>query len=148
MNETGRAMFSAPLLMSNDLRKLHKADRDLLLDPTLIAINQDALGIQGQLVACPGGCHRLQLWSRKLENDRRALAFLNVSPEGVQEGFCIPWKALGWPVDAKAQVVDVFNASSPAVGAVGIFCVESMQPTSIAMYVAHPQASFVPLTSL
>jgi hypothetical protein len=55
-------------------------------------------------VACPGGCHRLQLWSRKLENDRRALAFLNVSPEGVQEGFCIPWKALGWPVDAKAQV--------------------------------------------
>jgi hypothetical protein len=38
------AMFSAPLLMSNDLRKLHKADRDLLLDPTLIAINQDALG--------------------------------------------------------------------------------------------------------
>jgi len=38
------AIFAAPLLMSNDLRKLHRADRELLLDRTLIAINQDPLG--------------------------------------------------------------------------------------------------------
>ncbi len=38
------AIFGAPLLMSNDLRRLHKADRELLLHPTLIAVNQDPLG--------------------------------------------------------------------------------------------------------
>lgn len=133
------AVFAAPLLMSNDLRRLRKADRMLLLDPTLIEINQDPLGIQGELVECPGGCDRVQLWYRKLQRGRRALAFLNVSLEEVRERQCITWKGLGWAADTEARVVDVFSAGG-SLKAVGRFCIDSLQPTSLAMYVAQPES--------
>jgi len=47
----------------------------------------------------------VQLWSRVLVDSRRALAFLNISPEVVQERLCIPWKALSWLGDLEAQVL-------------------------------------------
>jgi len=86
------------------------------------------------LVACPGGCHSLQLWSRKLEHGRRAMAFLNVSPEEVQEQLCIPWKVLGWLEDTKAQVSlpirTCLNTTKPKVtrfcgGRWAVTCTES-----------------------
>ena len=39
------SMWSAPLIMSNDLRNIKDKDRDLLLNRRLISINQDPLGI-------------------------------------------------------------------------------------------------------
>lgn len=39
------AMFSAPLIMSNDLRDIAPEARQLLLNPLLIAVDQDPLGV-------------------------------------------------------------------------------------------------------
>lgn len=41
------AIFSAPLLMSNDLRNMTDAHRKILINRDVIAVNQDKLGIQG-----------------------------------------------------------------------------------------------------
>lgn len=39
------AMFSAPLIMSNDLRDISEEARALLINPYIIAVDQDPLGI-------------------------------------------------------------------------------------------------------
>jgi len=44
------AMWSAPLLMSNDLRSVKRASKRLLLNKNVIKINQDELGVQGRIV--------------------------------------------------------------------------------------------------
>ena len=38
------AIFAAPLIMGNDVRNLTKAQRNVLLNKSVIAINQDPLG--------------------------------------------------------------------------------------------------------
>ena len=40
------AIFAAPLIMGNDVRNLTKAQRNILLNKSVIAINQDPLGTQ------------------------------------------------------------------------------------------------------
>jgi hypothetical protein len=44
------SIWSAPLIMSNDLRTIHPAYREILLNRRLIAVDQDPLGIFGKLV--------------------------------------------------------------------------------------------------
>ncbi len=41
-------LWSAPLLMSNDLRDLREEFKEVLLNRKLIAMNQDRLGIMGK----------------------------------------------------------------------------------------------------
>lgn len=42
------AIMAAPLIMSNDLRKLDNGARAILQNKVAIAINQDSMGIQGR----------------------------------------------------------------------------------------------------
>ena len=44
------AVMAAPLIMSVDLRSIRLESRDLLLNKRVIAVNQDALGLQGARV--------------------------------------------------------------------------------------------------
>lgn len=44
------AILAAPLLMSTDLRNIRPEFAEILLNKRIIAVNQDALGIQGLLV--------------------------------------------------------------------------------------------------
>jgi len=44
------SIWSAPLLMSNDLRDIDPAYKDILLNKKVIAVDQDPLGIMGKLV--------------------------------------------------------------------------------------------------
>lgn len=43
-------VWSAPLYMSNDLRNIHPRAKQILTNRHLIAINQDRLGVFGQMV--------------------------------------------------------------------------------------------------
>ncbi|VDN06433.1 unnamed protein product [Thelazia callipaeda] len=45
------SIWSAPLIMSNDLRLIAPIFREILINPLVIAIDQDPLGIMGRLVA-------------------------------------------------------------------------------------------------
>ena len=68
------AIFAAPLLMSNDLRKLPRQAKDILLNEKLISINQDVLGglpgiltqsIHFELPHQSGNFSRRHVWTLK-----------------------------------------------------------------------------------
>lgn len=44
------SIWSAPLIMSNDLRTINPEFKEILLNPHVIAIDQDPLGVMGRLI--------------------------------------------------------------------------------------------------
>lgn len=69
-------MLASPLAMTNDLRHLTPADRRILLNREIIAINQDALGIAAERKVNADG-H--QIFVRPLSGGRHAVAILNTA---------------------------------------------------------------------
>jgi alpha-galactosidase len=67
-------MLHAPLIAGNDIRSMTPATRDLLTNRELIAINQDALGVQGFPHRREAG---IEWWVKPLADGAWALAALN-----------------------------------------------------------------------
>jgi hypothetical protein len=44
------AILASPLLVSADFRNIRKSSQEILLNPGVIAVNQDSLGIQGKRI--------------------------------------------------------------------------------------------------
>ncbi len=68
------AMLAAPLIMGNDIRSASAATREILTNREVIAIGQDALGIQANAAWREGA---LDVWIKPLQNGDWALCFLN-----------------------------------------------------------------------
>jgi alpha-galactosidase len=110
----GRAHFSmwailaAPLIAGNDLRSMSSATQATLTNPEVMAVDQDALGAQGRLVASPGA--NLQVWSKALSGaNTRAVALFNRNNSGTA-AVTVQFSALGIPASA-ATVRDLWNHS-------------------------------------
>jgi alpha-galactosidase len=58
------AILAAPLIAGNDIRNMSAATKATLTNAEVIAVDQDAMGAQGRLVASPGT--NLQVWSKTL----------------------------------------------------------------------------------
>ena len=71
-------MIAAPLIAGNDLRNMDPKTQAILTNEGAIAINQDALGIQGLKYASEGG---FETWMKPLAGGDWAVCFLNRSPE-------------------------------------------------------------------
>jgi alpha-galactosidase len=70
------AMLAAPLIAGNDLRSMSAAVTTVLTNAEILAVDQDAMGKQGTLVATPQS--GLQIWSKPLSGTNvRAVALLN-----------------------------------------------------------------------
>lgn len=67
-------MMASPLAMTNDLRKVSDDDRRILLNPEIIAINQDPLGKGAERKVMNDN---YQIFVRPLANDTHAVALLN-----------------------------------------------------------------------
>lgn len=68
------AMIAAPLIAGNDLRNMSKETREILTNKDVIAVNQDALGIE----AFPAISEdNLETWAKPLSNGDWAICFLN-----------------------------------------------------------------------
>lgn len=93
-------MMAAPLLCGNDVRNMPDSVSKILMNPEIIAINQDRLGIQGKMVKKEGNC---EIWMKLLDGGRAALAVMNRGEE--PEEVVIPMDLLGFP---KAFVRDVW----------------------------------------
>jgi len=74
-------MFSAPLLASNDLRKMNEATANILLNPEILAIDQDMLGQQAQPVYKMGG---IRVYLKHLSDGSLAVAVLNTTRSAKQ----------------------------------------------------------------
>jgi alpha-galactosidase len=97
------AIVAAPLIAGNDLRSMTQATKDILTAPEVIAVDQDALGIQGIKVTDNGA--GLQVWSKTLSgSNTRAVALLNRS--GAAANMTVNWSAIG--LSGSATVRDLW----------------------------------------
>ena len=72
------SLLAAPLLAGNDLRTMSKETLELLTNPEVIAIDQDALGRQARRVSQEG---KLEVWARPLSAGRVAAGLFNRGKE-------------------------------------------------------------------
>lgn len=81
-------MQAAPLMAGNDIRKMSPQTRDILTNKEVIAIDQDALGIQGFVHSTKDS---VDTWYKPLQNGDWAVCFLNRSktPKTINHN----WKA-------------------------------------------------------
>ena len=68
------SMLAAPLIAGNDLRSMSAATREILTNREVIAVNQDALGVQGFRHLAEDG---LEVWLKPLQGGDWAACFLN-----------------------------------------------------------------------
>ena len=94
--------MASPLLCGNDVRNMPDSVLKVLTNPEIIAINQDALGLQGKMMRKEGNC---EVWMKLLDGGRIALAVMNRGEE--PEEVVIPFDLLGFPM--KAFVRDVWS---------------------------------------
>jgi hypothetical protein len=86
------AISGAPLIVGADLTKLDPATLAALINPAVLAIDQDAAGLQAFKVAEPSP--GLQVWSKPLaEEGRRAVLLLNRT--ATAQPIAVKWADLG-----------------------------------------------------
>jgi alpha-galactosidase len=97
------ALLSAPLLAGNDLGNMSADTKEILLNKEVIAVDQDAMGMQGQRVKKMGD---LEVWSKQLANGGRAVALLNRSATPAK--ITAEWTDVGYPASVTASVRDLW----------------------------------------
>ena len=119
------AMMAAPLMAGNDLRGMPLPTRNHLINPGVIAVDQDALGIPAVVVRDAGD---LEVWSRPLaQPGARAVALVNRS--GASAAMTVSWSEIGlaagtasvldlWTLLDNGPTPDAYTATVPAHGTV------------------------------
>lgn len=110
-------MMASPLIAGNDIRKMTAATRSVLTNKEAIAINQDALGMQGWRYASKDS---VETWFKPLSNGDWAVCFVNRSRQSQKINF--DWKNEDVNDDLSSRqlnaatttykIVDVWNRKS------------------------------------
>lgn len=106
------AVWSSPLLMSNDLRDIRKEYSDLLKNKEIIAVNQDPLGKMGKRLLKDGD---IEIWARPISpfsangDYSYAIVFFNRNNLGGPTNVDIQLRALGLANADCYATYDVFN---------------------------------------
>lgn len=77
-------MLNAPLLSGCDLRNMNEPTKNILLNPDILAINQDPKGEQAMLVSKKGG---IWLYRRTLSDGSVAVAVMNYSRKALNKEY-------------------------------------------------------------
>ncbi|HLP53270.1 MAG TPA: glycoside hydrolase family 27 protein, partial [Chitinophagales bacterium] len=77
-------MLNAPLLSGCDLRNMNGPTKDILLNPDIIAINQDEKGEQAQVVSKAGG---VWIYRKQLSDGGVAVAVFNKTKKSIKRGW-------------------------------------------------------------
>jgi len=98
------AILAAPLIAGNDLRRMSAATRATLTNQEVIAVDQDALGIEGRRVWKDGDA---EIWVRPLTGGREAVVLLNrgARPQSIR----LDWSALHLPGDLPLRFRDLWR---------------------------------------
>ena len=100
------AISGAPLLVGADLTKLSDATRATLTNPAVIAIDQDALGLQAVKVSEPA--KGLEVWSKPLSKPgERAVLLFNRT--GSAASIVVNWSDLGLLKSSSTTVKDLWT---------------------------------------
>jgi alpha-galactosidase len=99
------AMMAAPLIAGNDLRIMNQPTKDILLNTDVIAVDQDALGKQGQPLS--GSSLTLEVWSKQLTGPNTyAVVLFNRTAAAAE--ISVTWTELGITA-ASASVRDLWT---------------------------------------
>lgn len=98
------ALLKSPLLIGTDLRSIHPDSLAILKAREVIAINQDPLGVAGDLVWVHGS---LRIYAAPLAGGGRAVVLLNTGDAG-PTNITVTWQQLGLPAGTAAGVRDLF----------------------------------------
>ena len=118
--EEARAHFSlwsilaAPLMATNDVRSMSPEIAAILTNQEAIAVDQDALGLQGTRVKAANG---LEIWARTLADGGRAVVLFNRS--GVEAEIGVRWTEIGFRETDAPAVRDLWkrqDLGKPAKG--------------------------------
>lgn len=100
-------ILAAPLMAGNDLSSMKPEIRNILTNKDLIAVDQDALGMQGRRVKKTGD---FEVWSKQLSDGGRAVALLNRGK--AEQQISVGWVDIGYPESLKASVRDLWTGKS------------------------------------
>ncbi len=81
------SMLAAPLILGNDIRDMSSETKAILMNPDVIAIDQDSLGVQGLKYKSENG---LEFWFKPLVNDEWAFCVLNRTQQPLE--YEIDWQ--------------------------------------------------------
>ena len=98
------AILAAPLIAGNDLRDMRPEIHDILTNKEVIAVDQDALGREGERVAKNGD---LEVWAKQLKDGSRAVILLNRSE--TEQRIPVKWQEIGYPEHLNAAVRDLWE---------------------------------------
>jgi len=103
-------ILAAPLMLGDDPRTMPASTRAMVLDPEVIAIDQDRLGIQGWLVQR----HRaVDVWLKPLADGSSAVVMLNRGSTPASSS--VPVSKLGIPPARRYSVRDVWAHTGSTV---------------------------------
>jgi alpha-galactosidase len=98
------AILAAPLISGNDLRDMRSEIHEILTNKEVIAVDQDALGRQGERV---WKRNDIEVWSKQLKDGSRAVVLLNRA--ATDKEITVNWKDLGYPEHLTASVRDLWQ---------------------------------------
>ena len=98
------ALLAAPLIAGNDLRSMNSDTHDMLTNKEVIAVDQDALGIQGRRVSKIGDS---EIWSKEMSDGSRAVILLNLGT--AETPITLHWTDIGYPDKLEASVRDLWE---------------------------------------
>jgi len=104
------SLLKSPLLIGCDLTKMSSASKATLAAPEVIAVNQDSLGVQGDLVYQLGP---MQIWAGPLADGSRVVVVFNRhTPADVYNStITVYFNTIGFLPTTTAVVRDLFSRS-------------------------------------
>jgi alpha-galactosidase len=98
------SMLAAPLIAGNDLKNMTPEIKEILANKEVLAVDQDALGMQGRRTSKNG---ELEVWVKQLHDGSRAVVLYNRSASEAE--ISATWEELGYPSGLPAVVRDLWN---------------------------------------
>src|ERR1700730_18574044 len=96
-------LLAAPLIAGNDLKNMSPEIKEILTNKEVIAVDQDALGMQGRRVRNDGDT---EVWARQLKDGSRAVILFNRGGDETQ--ISVSWEELGYPAHLSVGVRDLW----------------------------------------
>jgi alpha-galactosidase len=98
------SMLAAPLIAGNDLKNMTPEIKEILTNKEVLAVDQDALGMQGRRTSKNG---ELEVWVKQLHDGSRAVVLFNRTASEAE--ISANWEELGYPPGLPAVVRDLWN---------------------------------------
>lgn len=98
------AAWSSPLLISTDIRNMTATKQSIVMNPEVIAVNQDDLFTAADRVA--NYTDRGEVWAKPLSTGAHAVILFN--PSEAEINVATTWDVVGLPADATVTVRDLW----------------------------------------